>query len=74
MKKGFWAGLVAFIIARASHLLITLLIGLQVGLMYPDGLTDAAWDFLIILDSPLVGLAYIIPVTIFTYKKITKNE
>jgi len=71
MKKGFWAGLVAFIIARASHLLITLLIGLQVGLMYPDGLTDGAWNFVTFIDSPVVGLAYLIPATIFIYKKIT---
>ena len=72
LKKGFWAGLLAFILARFSHLLITALIGLQIALFYPNGLSDSAWTFIAIIDSPFVGILYIVPVSIYIYKMITK--
>ena len=72
LKKGFWAGLLAFILARFSHLLITALIGLQIALFYPNGVSEFAWTLIAIIDSPVVGLLYIVPMSIYIYKLITK--
>jgi len=72
LKKGFWAGVLAFVIARFSHLLITFIIGLQIAIIYEDKIIpDSIWTTIAIIDSWIVGLMYIIPVSMYIYKKIT---
>ena len=45
MKRGFWTGLLAFVIAKVAHLLITGCIGLILGLTFGNTvLEDAMWD------------------------------
>ncbi len=70
MKKGFWAGLVAFVLAKITHILVTFAIGFWVGIMF--GMTRTTYNICNAIDSPIVGLIYLIFVTRFIYLKITK--
>ncbi len=70
LKKRFWAGLLAFILAKICHVLITFALGLTVGSIF--GLTEGVVYFCNIIDSPLVGLLFLIFATRFIYIKITK--
>lgn len=70
MKKGFWAGLVAFVLAKITHILVTFAIGFWVGIMF--GNTATTYNICNTIDNPIVGLIYLIFVTRFIYLKITK--
>lgn len=72
MKKGFWTGLLAFIIAKVLHLIITALLGFIFGTIIGD--KPILWDIVYIIDNPLVGLVFLIFATTFIYKKLTKNN
>jgi len=71
MKKGFWAGLVSFFIAKISHLLITFAIGLWFG-MFMQPLGEMSWAIIRFIDSPIVGLIYLVFSTRWIYFKLTK--
>lgn len=71
MKKGFWAGLLSFLLAKISHLLITFAIGLWFGLfMQPLG--EISWAIIKLIDNPIVGVIYLIFVTRWIYFKLTR--
>ena len=72
LKKGFWAGLLAFLLAKISHLLITLALGMWLVITF--GYTQAVRQTATIIDNPIIGLIYLILVTRFIYIKITKND
>lgn len=77
LKKGFWAGLLAFFLAKITHLLVTLALGLWIGMMFvrPDGtFPEGVMNVVHILDGPIVGIAYLVFVTRLIYKRITKDE
>jgi len=75
MKRGFWTGLLAFVIAKVAHLLITGCIGLILGLTFGNTvLEDAMWDVITILDSPGVGLIFLIFATRYTYKRLVSQK
>jgi len=71
MKPGFWAGLVAFLLAKISHLLVTFAIGLWIGITSGGYLSDGWMIAIKIVDSWMVGLIYLVFVTRFIYNKIT---
>jgi len=70
LKKGFWAGLLAFILAKICHVLISFAIGFTIGSMF--GLTKNVIAFCKIIDSPIVGLLFLVFATRFIYIKIVK--
>jgi hydrogenase/urease accessory protein HupE len=70
LKKGFWAGLLAFVLAKITHLLVTLAIGIW--LVVAFGYTETVRDVAAFIDNPIVGIIYLIFVTRFIYFKITK--
>lgn len=70
MKRGFWAGLVAFVIAKITHLLVTFAIGLFIGINFE--ITQNVIDFLSIIDSPVFGLVYLVFFTRLFYRLITR--
>jgi len=70
LKKGFWAGLLAFVLAKITHLLVTFAIGIWLVLVF--GYTETVRDVAMFIDSPMVGIIYLILVTRFIYLKITK--
>jgi len=72
MKPGFFAGLVAFLLAKISHLLVTFAIGLWVAAVTEGNITKRWWNFIEVVDSVWVGLFYLIFVTRFIYLKITR--
>jgi hydrogenase/urease accessory protein HupE len=72
MKPGFFAGLVAFLLAKISHLLVTFAIGLWVAVATGGNITRGWWSFIEVVDSVWVGLFYLIFVTRFIYLKITR--
>jgi hydrogenase/urease accessory protein HupE len=72
MKKGFWAGLVSFILAKITHLLVTFAIGIWVVVVTDGDLSEGWYSFLRIIDSSILGIIYLIFVTRFIYLKITK--
>ena len=70
LKKGFWAGLLAFVLAKICHVLITFAIGFIIASMF--GLTKNVIAFCKIIDSPVIGLLFLVFATRFIYIKITK--
>ena len=70
LKKGFWAGILAFVLAKICHVLITFALGFIIASMF--GLTRTVLSFCKIIDSPVVGLLFLIFATRFIYIKITK--
>jgi hypothetical protein len=75
MKRGFWTGLLAFVIAKVAHLLITGCIGLILGLTFGNTvLEDTMWDVITILDSPGVGLIFLIFATRYTYRRLVSQK
>ena len=70
MEKGFWAGLVAFVLAKITHIIVTFSLGFWVASMF--GATRATYNIFNAIYSPIVGLIYLIFVTRFIYIKITK--
>ena len=73
MKKGFWAGLLAFFLAKITHLIITFCIGLWFSLfMQPLG--EVSWAIIRFIDSPIVGIVYLIFVTRWIYFKLVYDN
>lgn len=72
MKKGFWTGCLAFIIAKISHLIVTAAFGYVFGMIIGD--KPILWDIIKIIDNPLFGIVFLIFATTFLYKKLTKNK
>ena len=72
MKRGFWTGFLAFIIAKIFHLIITGAIGLILVTIIGD--KPISWDIINFIDSPLFGIVFLIFATAFIYKKLTKNK
>ena len=72
MKKGFWTGCLAFILAKITHLIVTYVIGYALATTIGD--KPILWDIINIIDNPLVGIIFLIFVTTFIYKKLTKNR
>jgi tetratricopeptide (TPR) repeat protein len=72
MKRGIWTGLVAFILAKVSHYVITYIIGYVLGSTIGD--QPILWDILKITDSPLLGIIYLIIATRFIYKKLLAKD
>ena len=72
MKRGFWTGFLAFIIAKIFHLIITGAIGLILVTIIGD--KPISWDIINIIDSSLFGIVFLIFATAFIYKKLTKNK
>ena len=61
MKRGFWTGLVAFILAKVSHYVITFTIGYVLGNTIGD--QPILWDIIKIIDNPLIAIVYLIILT-----------
>lgn len=72
MKKGFWAGLVAFILAKITHLLVTFALGMWLFLMVGD--SNTLLTIVNIVDNPILGLIYLVFVTRWIYILITKEK
>mgnify|MGYP000622046899 FL=1 len=72
LNRGFWAGLLSFVIAKISHLLITFSIGLFIGIISGGSIGEFSWSLIKLVDSPIVGLIFLIFSTRFIYKLITK--
>lgn len=72
MKRGFWTGLWAFVLAKITHLLVTFAIGLFVVMVV--GVSKASIAFLKIVDSPIVGIIYLLVVTRYIYLKLVGDE
>ena len=70
MKPGFWAGVVSFLIAKITHVLVTFAIGLFIGINFE--ITQNVVDFLSIIDSPVFGLVYLVFFTRLFYRLITR--
>lgn len=71
MKPGFWAGLVSFLLAKISHLLVTFAIGLWIGITSGGDLSGGWMLAIKFIDSWMIGLLYLVLVTRFIYNKIT---
>lgn len=74
MKKGFWAGLLSFVIAKVVHLLITGLIGFTIGLAYIQTPEDMPWGLIRVIDSPIIGIIFLIFASMYIYGKLTNNN
>lgn len=72
MKRGFWTGLWAFVLAKITHLLVTFAIGLFVVTVF--GVSSGAISFLRFVDSPLVGIIYLVFVTRYIYLWLVGDE
>ena len=73
MKPGFWAGVVAFLLAKISHLLVTFAIGLWIGITSGGDLSGFWMLAIRVVDSWMIGLLYLVFVTRFIYNKITSD-
>jgi len=71
MKPGFWAGLVSFLLAKISHILVTFAIGLWIGITSGGDLSGGWMLAIRVVDSWMVGLLYLVFVARFIYNKIT---
>tara|TARA_R110001583_G_scaffold17474_1_gene70571 strand:- start:6 stop:284 length:279 start_codon:yes stop_codon:yes gene_type:complete len=75
MKRGFLTGLLAFVIAKVAHLLITGCIGLILGLTFGNtSLEDLMWDLISIVDNPGVGLIFLIFATRYIYRRLVSQK
>ena len=72
MKRGFWTGLWAFVLAKITHLLVTFAIGMFTVMAF--GLNDGVMSFLQFVDSSIVGIIYLVLVTRYIYFKLVGNE
>jgi len=71
LKRGFWAGLLSFVIAKVAHLLITFSFGLFIGLISGGEISEDMWTFIRAIDHPITGLIFLIFATRYVYKLIT---
>ena len=77
MKPGFWTGVIAFMMAKVAHLLITFLIGFCLGYIAIDvygEMPGGLITFLSILDHPIIGLIFLIFVTRWFYFELKKTK
>ena len=74
MKKGFWTGLLSFAIAKVAHLVITGLIGFTIGLAYTQTPEDMPWGLIRVIDSPIIGITFLIIASMYIYGKLTNNK
>jgi|TARA_R110000782_G_scaffold168261_1_gene260345 hypothetical protein len=74
MKKGFWTGLLSFAIAKVAHLVITGLIGFTIGLAYIQTPEDMPWGLIRVIDSPIIGITFLIIASMYIYGKLTNNK
>lgn len=72
MKRGFLAGLVAFLIAKVTHILVTFAFGLWVFAFF--GITDTTLSIVRLVDSPLFGIIYLVLITRLIYLNIIKRD
>jgi hypothetical protein len=72
LSRGFWAGLLSFVIAKISHLLITFSFGLFMAIMYNGDVSEFGWSLIRLIDHPITGLIFLIFATRFVYRLITK--
>lgn len=70
MKRGFWTGLWAFVLAKITHLLVTFAIGMFTVTAF--GFNDGVRSFLEFVDSPVVGIIYLVVVTRYIYFKLVE--
>ena len=73
MRPGFWSGVVAFLLAKISHLLVTFAIGLWIGITSGGDLSGGWMIAIKFIDSVFIGIIYLVFVTRFIYNKITSN-
>lgn len=73
MKKGFWAGLLSFIIAKVAHLLITGTIGFVIGMSYSQTPGDMPWGLIRTVDNPIIGIIFLIFATRYVYGRLTSE-
>ena len=71
IKKGFWAGLLSFALAKVAHLTITGSIGLIIGLAFASNPDQLPWGLITFMDSPIIGIIFLIFATHFIYTKLT---
>lgn len=72
LKKGFWSGLLAFIITKIAHLLITAALGILIVAINGWETGGTASTIISLIDSPLIGIVFLILGTRYVYKLITK--
>jgi len=72
LNRGFWAGLLSFVMAKISHLLITFSMGLFIGIVTGGDLGEFSWSLIRLIDSPITGLIFLYFATKFIYRLITK--
>jgi hypothetical protein len=75
LKKGFWAGLLSFFIAKITHILVVFSMSLWLSTVFirPNGTYSPNFMKIIgILDNSLVGYIYLIIITRMIYTRITK--
>ena len=70
MKRGFWTGLWAFVLAKITHLLVTFAIGMFTVTAF--GFNGNVKSFLEFVDSPIVGIIYLVIVTRYIYFKLVE--
>tara|TARA_X000000368_G_scaffold407716_1_gene387466 strand:+ start:1044 stop:1295 length:252 start_codon:yes stop_codon:yes gene_type:complete len=73
MKKGFLAGFISLLIAKVLHYIVTYSLGYCIGYYYRNNIDDLPWGFIELMDGPIVGIIFLVLVSIFIYKKLTSN-
>lgn len=74
MEKGFWTGLLSFVLAKVAHLIITGTIGLVIGMSYASTPEDLPWGLMRAIDNPIVGILFLIFATRYIYQKLTTKN
>ena len=72
MKRGFLAGLFAFLLAKVTHILVTFAFGLWLFSFF--GLNETTIGIARIVDSPLFGIVYLVFATRLIYLNIIKRD
>ena len=72
MKRGFWTGFLAFVIARIIHLGAGFILGYLLVLAF--GNTKSVRNIAEIIDNPLVGILVLIFLTRYIYFKLIKKN
>ena len=72
MKRGFWTGFLAFVIAKIIHLGAGFILGYLLVLAF--GYTKSVRNIAEIIDNPLVGILVLIFLTRYIYFKLIKKN
>jgi hypothetical protein len=72
LKKGFWAGLLAFIITKIAHIIITFSLAFLIVAINGWEIGENTNNIISLIDSPLIGIVFLILGTRYVYKLITK--